>query len=138
MPRGSCLCGGIRFECDAVPIMTHCHCSMCRKSHAAAFGTFANVYPHHFRWLAGEELVQRYASSPGNLRSFCRVCGSKVPVYMEGMKLWGVPAGLFDDDPGVRPCLHMMVAWKAPWWELADALPKFDEWVPGFGPGDER
>ena len=35
--RGSCLCGGIKFEFSG-PMSTssNCHCSMCRKQHGAA------------------------------------------------------------------------------------------------------
>src|SRR5215472_3531580 len=32
--RGSCLCGGVRFEIDG-PLMrsSHCHCRQCQKAH---------------------------------------------------------------------------------------------------------
>ncbi|MGH8286041.1 MAG: GFA family protein, partial [Steroidobacteraceae bacterium] len=44
MIRGSCLCGGVRFEIDGpVGRASHCHCSMCRKAHGAAFGTDGRV-----------------------------------------------------------------------------------------------
>jgi hypothetical protein len=39
---------------------------------------------------------------------------------------------LFDEDPGVRPKLHVFVGSKAPWWEITDGLPQHDKWVPGF------
>ena len=45
-----------------------------------------------------------------------------------------VPAGLLDDDPGVRPLLHVFTSSKAPWWEIADDLPQFPKWVPGYEP----
>ena len=35
-------------------------------------------------------------------------------------------------DPGVRPGEHIFVKSKAPWYEIADALPQFEEWPPGF------
>ena len=42
--KGQCLCGSIQYEIDKVePKMAHCHCSMCRKFHGAAFSTFAEV-----------------------------------------------------------------------------------------------
>ena len=37
---------------------------------------------------------------------------------------------LFDDDPGVRPTLHMFVGSKAPWWEIEDELLKYEEYPP--------
>lgn len=136
MVRGSCLCGGIGFEAASIALLTHCHCSMCRKAHGSAFGSFASVRTEDFRFVHGEELVQFYESTPGNRRAFCRVCGSNAPVRASDGETFVVPAGLLDDDPGVRPALHMFVGSKAPWWEIEDALPRFDAFVPGFGPGE--
>ena len=53
--RGSCLCGTVRFEITG-PFAGagHCHCSICRKSHGAAFATWAFVDPGEFRWTSGE------------------------------------------------------------------------------------
>ena len=45
-----------------------------------------------------------------------------------------IPAGLFDDDPGVRPRLHVFTSSKAPWHEITDDLPQHPKWVPGFEP----
>lgn len=136
MVRGSCLCGGIRFEAKSIPLITTCHCSMCRKAHGAAFGTYASVPSAELRFVEGEELIASFESSPGYRRSFCRVCGSNAPAQAPDGKTWMVPAGLLDDDPGARPALHMFVGSKAPWWEIDDELPKFDTWVPGHGPDD--
>lgn len=132
MIRGACLCGGVRFEADEVALMTHCHCSMCRKHLGSSFGTFANVRPEHFHYVAGRSLIDRYESSPGNFRGFCRVCGSTVPVVVPGQPGVVVPAGLIEGDPRVRPVLHMMVGSKASWVEIDDDLPQFDEFVPGY------
>src|SRR2546422_6774988 len=48
--------------------MGHCHCSMCRKHHGAAFSTALAVHPSRFRWLRGVEGIRRYESSPGGSR----------------------------------------------------------------------
>lgn len=130
---GSCLCGGVRFACDTVPMMIHCYCGMCRRAQGAAFGTFANVRSDAFRLLSGEDQIGRYESSPGCFRQFCRTCGSPLPVRQPGDEVVGVPAGLFDDDPGARPSLHLFVGSKAPWCEISDDLPQFERFVPGFG-----
>jgi len=136
MVRGSCLCGSIRFELSEVRLITLCHCSMCRKSNGAPFEASAFVPTEDFRWVAGEERIETYESSPGTRRTFCRACGSRGPFPAPDGKHVVVPAGLLDDDPGVRPALHMFVGSKAPWWEIRDDLPQFEEWVPGYGPDD--
>lgn len=133
MIRGSCLCGGIEFQAGSVLFMLNCHCSRCRKAQGAPFGTFAFVPRADFQLIKGEELIVDFQSSPGFHRDFCRVCGSRAPQLAEGSDTWGVPAGLLDGDPGVCPALHISVASKAPWWEIRDDLPKFDEGVPGVG-----
>jgi hypothetical protein len=35
-----------------------------------------------------------------------------------------VPMGALDDDPGIRPQRHIFVGSKAPWYEIADGLPR--------------
>jgi hypothetical protein len=138
MLKGSCLCGGVRYQIDGeVGPMAHCYCSMCRKQHGAAFGTYVGVKAADFRWLKGEELVASYESSPGGQRGFCRTCGSNLPVLEPGAEEFFIPAGTLDDDPGVRPAVHIFVASKAPWVEIDDELPQFDEYPPGFGPEAE-
>jgi len=136
MIRGSCFCGGIAFEVEKVMFMRHCHCSRCRKESGAAFATAAVARPAKFRFLKGEELVQTYHYPPDGSRAFCRVCGGKAPLQLrfQDSHIILIPAGLLDDDPGVRPMLHMFVGSKAPWWEIDDSLPKYDKWVPGFEP----
>ena len=63
--RGSCLCGAVSYEITgSLGATGHCHCSMCRKSHGAAFATWASVNPDQFRWTSGVEFVEGYESSP--------------------------------------------------------------------------
>jgi hypothetical protein len=41
-----------------------------------------------------------------------------------------VPAGVMDDDVDITPHAHIYIADKAPWFDLTDALPQFDELLP--------
>jgi hypothetical protein len=36
-------------------------------------------------------------------------------------------AGLLDEDPGVKVSFHIYVGSRAPWCELLDGLPQFEE-----------
>jgi hypothetical protein len=138
MIRGSCQCGGIRFEIDAVMSITHCHCSICRKVSGGAFASYAHVAADKFRFVSGEELIVRHETSPGSFRGFCRVCGSTAPGKAPYLSTISIPAGLLDDDPGVRPLLHTFVASKAPWHDITDDLRQFEKWVPGYAPRATR
>jgi hypothetical protein len=126
MIHGGCLCGRVRYEISgAVKKLVHCHCSMCRKAHGAAFGSYVMLAGKDFRVVSGQDDVTAYESSPGVQRTFCRRCGStlqfrsaKRPDSVE------LAAGTLDDDPGVKPAYHIFVGSKAPWFEITDSLPQ--------------
>jgi hypothetical protein len=129
--KGSCLCGAVRYEIDGCfEAIGHCHCSMCRKSHGAAFATWGIIKPDQFHWVAGERAVESYASSPGRTGCFCRKCGSPLAAT-QGGKVSEVVLGTLDDDPGARPSEHIFVGFKASWHEISDALPQHQTWPPG-------
>jgi hypothetical protein len=111
--------------------MHHCHCSRCRKSHGAAFSTFARTRELGLRLLSGAQKVRDYESSEAVRRSFCQDCGSSLFFRFAPLPdaVW-VAVGTFDDDPDLRPEAHTFVASKAPWHEITDALPRFDEYPP--------
>ncbi|NEP18033.1 MAG: GFA family protein [Leptolyngbya sp. SIO4C1] len=128
--RGSCLCGAVSYEITgSFKVMGNCHCSICRKSHGAAFATWGIIDPDQFRWTSGETFVQAYESSPGRQRGFCQKCGTPL-VSLHFGEVGEVVVGTVDDDPGMRPSEHIFVASKAPWHEISDTLPQFDEWPP--------
>jgi hypothetical protein len=82
---GSCLCGAVSYEITgSLAAVGHCHCSRCRKSHGAAFATWAIINPDQFRWTSGVEFVQRYESSPGRERCFCKKCGAPLVATHSG------------------------------------------------------
>jgi hypothetical protein len=131
---GSCLCKSINYEITgAVGVMGNCHCSICRKSHGAAFVTWVVLSPEQFRWTSGKEFVQGYDSSPGIQRCFCGKCGTTLATSHNG-DISEVAAGTIDGDPGVRPGAHIFVGSKAPWYDITDELPQFAEWPPGMEP----
>lgn len=125
---GSCLCGGVRYEVtgELGPIAI-CHCGMCRKASGSAFATNASVARQAFNLTGGSDLVQRYESSPGHWRCFCRQCGSPLFAEIATMpELVRLRLGLLNDDPGARPAYHWAVDFKAPWWEIRDDLPQHE------------
>ena len=129
MIRGSCLCGGVKYRIAGLLTQAlNCHCTMCRKLQGAAFRSRATVKAADFAWVQGESLVTFYESSPGNHRGFCRVCGSPILSKFDfDPSHYGLPLGALDDDPGIRPTLHVHVASKAPWYTITDDLPQLPE-----------
>jgi hypothetical protein len=136
MNRGSCLCGAVRFEAGPFDSMVHCHCSMCRKHHGAMFATFLTARAGDFRWVSGQDQVRVYRSSERGLRLFCRNCGSVAPAVLpDWPDIVFVPAGNLEEDPGVRPMLHMFAASRADWFPITDTLPQHAAFPPEFGAG---
>lgn len=128
--KGSCACGGVQYELtDRFLVANHCHCSTCRKVHGAAFGTFGHAKAEAFRWLQGEELLTGYRSSEGNVRNFCRVCGSNLPSVFPEMNYVRVPLATLDDDSQTQPACHLYVKSKVPWFEIKDNLTQYPEIV---------
>jgi hypothetical protein len=132
MVRGSCLCGGVAFEAADLIEFRNCHCSRCRKARGTAYAANMFVKPADFRWLRGEDLLISYRL-PNTQRfgnAFCRICGSPMPRKVPTREMIMIPAGALDDDPGVRPAYHIFAGSKAPWHEITDDLPRYDELPP--------
>ena len=128
--KGGCLCGKVRYEIDGRLFdSTHCHCSMCRRQHGAAFATYADFEPEDFRWISGENLVKTFEPSPEGGWCFCSECGSSLAGTENG-KVVAVTLGTVEGDPGIRPESHIFAAFRAGWHEISDDLPQYDEWPP--------
>ncbi|MDQ2730591.1 MAG: GFA family protein [Armatimonadota bacterium] len=114
--KGSCLCGAVIYEIDRLdrPIL-HCHCTTCRKAHAAPFAPTAGVMREHFRWLQGQDKLSSFESSPGKRRFFCSVCGSHLVAEREGQPHVILRVATLDDDPLARPRGHIWVSDDVAW-----------------------
>ncbi len=130
MIKGGCQCGRVQYEVDsAISDLSHCHCSMCRKLHGAAFATFAGVAMDTFRWSAGEDALNTYASSDKTDRLFCSNCGSQLAVfYTPEPDLVYLTMGTVDGNPECPPDYHQFAASKAPWHEITDGKPQYETW----------
>jgi hypothetical protein len=128
---GSCLCGLVKFEISLPCVgMNNCHCSRCRKSSGAAFGTFLHTTTDLFMWVKGEAEIVNFIPNKGDPRPFCKECGSRVPVVNSIKKHVIIPAGLLDQAPDLVPSVNLYVGSKASWYSVNDNLPSFDENAP--------
>ena len=128
MLKGSCLCGGVKYEAEGpLAMMARCHCVQCRKASGAEFATNGSVAKETFRITAGEGLLSEYESSPGFFRVFCSRCGSPLfkrddtRSYQVRLRL-----GCLDTDVDEKPLFHVFVSEKPSWSEITDALPQYD------------
>jgi hypothetical protein len=128
--KGGCLCGAVRYQITGLLYdASHCHCSMCRRQHGAAFATYVKFNPGDFKWVLGEDLVKVYQTSSGAGWCFCSECGSSLAGTDRG-KVTSVTLGTIEGDPGIKPESHIFMGSMAPWHEINDNLPQFEEWPP--------
>ncbi len=136
MVTGSCLCGGVAFSIEGrlTPIQL-CHARRCQKFTGSAFAPEVAAKKSDFRWTRGDELVvvceaPLLREPPPLRRAFCRVCGSPLPLPLEGTDYVVLLAGVLDGDPGTKPFRHVFVRDDAPWHRISDTLPRFEERPP--------
>jgi hypothetical protein len=127
--RGSCLCGGIRYEYDGeIGEISLCHCSQCRKAQGSAFAAVSPIDSARFRILAGADLLKEFRATPGKARVFCANCGS--PIYSAKDDLPEIKRlrlGTVDTPFACSNIYHIFVGSKAPWLDFNDTHPRFTE-----------
>ena len=127
--RGSCLCGGIKFEVTQAPeTLRYCHCESCKKL-SGSIGTVNGRVPSNaIRILAGKELLQTFQPAEGSAKTFCRTCGSNL--FGGGWpdsETTSVRASALDDPFEARPSAHLFVRSVAAWETLPnDGLERFE------------
>lgn len=121
---GRCLCGDIRYEYTGVPAkILHCHCESCRRHTSCPVSTFVCVPGEGFRFTRGEPVA--YASSPGVTRTHCGRCGAPMTYTSDRNTQVDIYAGTLDDPAAIVPTYHVFAEEQLPWFEIADALPRF-------------
>ena len=125
MPKGSCLCGAVRFNVEGeLAGGDACHCVQCRK-HSGHYFASTDV-PKSALTVEGEDQLAWYQSSDRVRRGFCKVCGSSLfwdPVQSGKI---AVAMGAFDDPTGTSLHMHIFVAEKGDYYDIADGLPQHE------------
>jgi len=131
--RGSCLCGAVGFVVEG-PLLraVNCHCGRCRRARSAAHASNLFTTADGVRFTRGEGNRISYKMPEARFftQVFCRTCGAPLPRIDPERGIAVVPMGSLDDDPGMRPQLHIFVGSKAPWFDIADDLPQHAEAAP--------
>lgn len=124
--QGACLCGQLACEITLPSKWAaHCHCSMCRRAHGAAFVTWVGVADWNFRIARGAEHLTWHRSSPGSQRGFCNQCGS--PMLFRSTRWPGethVTYASFTTPLDRAPGAHVFWDTHVDWVDVADTLPR--------------
>jgi hypothetical protein len=130
--KGSCLCGGLRFEARGEPLFQgFCQCLDCRKvgaGHYAAIGV-----PEQAVTITGE---YRSYGKPGDsgqtiYRNFCPSCGGMV--FDKGAAMPGIViinAALLDDPARFKPQSVVYARSALAWDHIDPTLPRFETLPP--------
>jgi hypothetical protein len=127
--RGGCRCGAVGYRvADEFLYAANCHCSECRAATGTAFKSFAGIERHKLELTEGLDSVAVFGEVDLN-DTRCAACGSFLfSVVREGAYVH-VAMGSLIDVPTIRPTEHIFVGSKAPWFEITDDLPQFDEYA---------
>jgi hypothetical protein len=130
MIKGRCECAKVQYEIDDKLVdFCHCHCSICRKLHGAAFVTWGGVARDKFSYTSGESDIRTYAFSDKADSIFCALCGSRLLVdYKPEADMLYITLGTVISDVDCPPGFHQFVGSKAAWDEICDDMPQHDEW----------
>lgn len=127
---GGCICGAVRYECSAEPIMTgNCHCRDCQKASGGAFVSALAVRKNALK-ITG---VVKYYDVKGDSgqtmsRGFCPNCGARLfgkPQAMPDVSV--ITAGSLDDPSWFRPGMDLYTSSAQPWAYMNPDLPKFSK-----------
>lgn len=132
MIKGSCLCGKVKFQISGEPYsLSYCHCSQCRKA-AGVFSAVLIGKSDDLEITQGQDAITKFKSGSGAKfeRFFCKDCGSSLGDMASG-DAYVIAASALDDDPKIRPTLHIHTTSKPDWYDIVDDLKKFDgDYIP--------
>jgi hypothetical protein len=124
---GRCECGAVRYTvADDFRYASNCHCSNCRASTGSAFKPFAGIERERLVVTEGGDRLLVWGDDHAN-HTRCGVCGSLLWSVVRDGEWVHVALGSVADPPTLRPTKHIFVGSKAPWFEITDDLPQFEE-----------
>jgi hypothetical protein len=124
---GACECGAVRYRvADAFLYAANCHCSRCRAGTGTAFKAFAGIERDKLRLTDGLDSLLVFGEEDLN-HTRCGACGSFLFSVVRNGAYVHVAMGSLVDAPSIRPTHHIFVGSKAPWFEITDDLPQFEE-----------
>ena len=106
----------------------NCHCSRCRAVTGSAFKPLAGIERENLEVTDGADKLMVVGDDVLN-DARCASCGSFLFSVVRGGAYVHVGMGSLIDTPSIRPTAHIFVGSKAPWFEITDDLPQFDEYA---------
>jgi len=127
--QGQCLCGSVKFAIDfPSKWMAHCHCTMCQRSHGAAFVTWVGVEESQVSVEDSKCSLMWYSSSQSAERAFCSHCGSSLFFRSDNRRgELDIVRACFTSPLDRNPDTHVYYNTHADWFEVKDDVIKKSE-----------
>ena len=126
--HAQCLCGEVKLETTLPSLWAaHCHCSLCRRAHGAAFVTWVGTESSQCVLDDPGQRLHWYESTPGAERGFCSRCGTMM--FFRSTRWPGelhIALAHFTTPIDRMPQMHVHWADHVPWADVdpLDGLPR--------------
>ena len=128
--QGACLCGSVRYSVKPpFQQFQYCHCSRCQKATGTAHAANAFLPLNQFKWLAGADNLSYFSLPEAKYfgTSFCKTCGSNMPIIIAASATVLVPAGSLEGLSATQPKQSIFWGSKAEWYLSPEGIPAFEE-----------
>ena len=126
--QGQCSCGEVRFAVEnTFEYAFYCHCSRCRVRTGSAFAAIAGVSIDKVEVHTGSEHLLLEGECSDGYGARCAKCHAFLFAAVRNRQYMHVALGVLGGTPSRLPDHHIYVGSKAPWFEITDALPQYDE-----------
>jgi hypothetical protein len=126
--QGQCSCGEVRFAVEnTFEYAFYCHCSRCRVRTGSAFAAIAGVSIDKVEVHTGREHLLLEGECSDGYGARCAKCHAFLFAAVRNRQYLHVALGVLGGTPSRLPDHHIYVGSKAPWFEITDALPQYDE-----------
>ncbi len=128
--EGGCLCGKVRYQSDAEPIMKAlCHCTFCQKASGSTYSSNALIPEDTFSVTGKLSCYVEKGGSGNDLNSyFCPNCGSNL--YNTSAAYTGlviIKTGSLDDASWFKPDANIWCDSAQPWVEMGKGMANYPE-----------
>lgn len=122
---GGCLCGAVRYVCNALPFdADHCHCRMCQRMTGAVVASWMDFKRQQVELTSGK--IEEFASSEFARRGFCAKCGSSLSYRDTRYEdYFTLSIASLDNPDLVKVNYHIHTDSKVAWFNIEDDCPRY-------------
>ena len=126
--QGQCSCGEVHFSVEnTFEYAFYCHCSRCRTRTGSVFAAIAGIAIDKVEVTAGHDSLLLEGECSDGYGARCSRCHSFLFAAVRERKYMHVSLGVLQGTPSRLPDHHIYVGSKAPWFQITDGLPQYEE-----------